>query len=230
MSSSVSRRIYRAAEAEDDVYVVGEGVRRFVPADETVTTVSSLLDGARRRAGQIVAEAEARAAGLIAQAEAECDRIREEAFEAGRAAGSSAGEGAITAQLDVIRAAAADGLALRNAMIEDAMPTIARAVALACRRVVGAAFEADPSLTAEACAEAVRSAAGQQILAIRVNPGVAEDVRASLVDVADYVRPDDGIEIGGCIIDVQNGTIDATLDARLSLMELGLRAAGGGAA
>jgi flagellar biosynthesis/type III secretory pathway protein FliH len=41
------------------------------------------------------------------------------------------------------------------------------------------------------------------------------------------VRPDDAVEAGGCIIDLRNGTIDATLDARLSLMELALREAGG---
>jgi len=228
--SSSARRIYRAPEAADEVYVVGEGVRRNLPADEAVTTVSSLLDGARRRAEQIVAAAEAEAAEVVATARAEAARMRQEGFEAGRIAGAAAAEAAVAAQLDLIRAAAAEGLAIRNAMIDDAMPTIARAVAMACRRVVGAAFEADPALTAEACAEAVRAAAGQQVLAIRVNPEVAADVRAALVDVAGYVRPDEGVPVGGCIIDVRNGTIDATLEARLSLMEQALRAAGGGEA
>jgi flagellar biosynthesis/type III secretory pathway protein FliH len=35
--------------------------------------------------------------------------------------------------------------------------------------------------------------------------------------------------MGGCLIDVRNGTIDASLDTRLSLMELALRDAGGAA-
>ena len=77
--------------------------------------------------------------------------------------------------------------------------------------------------------DAVRSAAGQEILSIRVNPGALDRVRASLVDVAGYVQPDDGIELGGCVIDLRDGTIDATLDARLDLMELALTSAAGGA-
>ena len=226
--SSSARRIYRAAEAEEDVFVVGETVRRHVPADDAVTTVASLLDGARKRAEQIIAAAETEAGTIIARAEAEAGGVRNAGFEAGRVAGMQSGQDAVAEQLALIRGAAGEGLAIRSAMIDEAMPAIARAVAMACRRVVGAAFEADPSLTADACADAIRAAAGQQIISIRVSPGVAGEVRAALVDVADYVRPDDGVEIGGCVIDLRNGTIDATLDARLSLMEAALLNAGGG--
>ena len=228
MSSSASRRIYRAPEAEEDVFVVGETVRRYVPADGTVSTVASLLDGARRRADHIVAEAEARAAEMIEQARQDAEAARQEGFEAGQAAGDATATETVAIYLAAIRAAAGEGVAIRDAMVAGAMPTIARAVAIATRRVVGAAFEADPNLTADACAEAVRRAAGQQILSVRVHPEAADGVRAALVDVADYVRPDAGIELGGCIIDVRNGTVDATLNARLSLMELALLSAGGG--
>ena len=126
-----------------------------------------------------------------------------------------------------IRQAAADGLAIRNAMIDEATPAMANAISLAARRVVGAAYQADPSLTADACADAVRAAAGQQILSIRVAPEALDAVRATLVDLADYVRPDSAIAAGGCVVDLKNGTLDATLDARLDLMELALKAAGG---
>ncbi len=104
---------------------------------------------------------------------------------------------------------------------------MANAIAMAARRVIGAAYQADATLTAEACADAIRAAAGQQILSIRVSPGALETVRAALVDVASYLRPDDAVAIGGCIVDLRNGTIDATLDARLELMEMALKAAGG---
>jgi flagellar biosynthesis/type III secretory pathway protein FliH len=35
------------------------------------------------------------------------------------------------------------------------------------------------------------------------------------------------VAIGGCLVDVRDGLIDATVDARLDLMELALSAAGG---
>ena len=231
MSLSASRRIFRPAESEDDVFVVGETVRRHVAADDPVTTVTNLLGGAKRRAETELAAAHDEATAIVARAEAEASAIREAAraagFQEGLRAGSTDAEGAAAGHLAILRAAAGEGLTIRDAMIDEAMPAIARAVAMACRRVVGAAFEADPGLTADACADAVRMTAGQQIISIRVSPDVLDSVRARLVDVADYVRPDDGVGLGGCVIDLRNGTIDATLDARLELMELALRAAGG---
>lgn len=231
MSSSVSRRIFRVETPEDDVFVVGGPLREAVPADGPLTTVSDLLDGAKRRAEHAVATAEEQAAALVAAAQAEAAAIREaarqEGYNAGLADGRDNSESDAAALVDLIRQAAAEGLAIRNAMIDAATPAIADAITMAARRVVGAAYQADPSLTAEACADAVRAAAGQQIVSIRVNPAALDAVRASLVDVADYLRPDDAIGIGGCVVDLRHGTIDATLDARLDLMELALRAAGG---
>lgn len=228
MSSSASRRIYRAEATEDDVFVVGGVAREFVAADGPVTTVTSLLDGARRRAEQIVEEANAGAEAILRRAEEAAGAVTREAQEAGMAEGARLAEQTAMECLELLRAAANDGLAIRDAMIQEAMPAIARAVAMACRRVVGGAFEADPSLTADACADAVRAAAGQQILAIRVHPEAAEPVRATLVDVAEFVQSDSAVALGGCLIDLRNGAIDATLDARLNLMEMALRDAGGG--
>ncbi len=232
MSSSASRRIFHVEDPEEEVFVVGGPLRESVATEGPLTTVSNMLDGAKRRAEHTISAAEEQATAIIAAAEAEAESIRREA----RAEGSNAGvhqgrEEALAeanAMLQLMREAAAEGLAIRNNMIEEAMPAIARAIAMAARRVVGAAYESDPSLTAEVAAEAVRAAAGQQILAIRVSPEALDSVRASLVDVADYVRPDEGVALGGCVIDLRNGTLDATLDARLDLMELALRAAGGG--
>ena len=229
MSSSVNRRIYRAAEADEDVFVVGETVRRYIPADGSVATVTDLLDGARRRAESIIAAAEADAAAIVARAEMAAEQVRQAGYEAGQAGGAALAADNAAEYLDVIRRAASEGLAIRDAMIDEAMPAIARAVAMACRRVVGAAFAADPGLTADACAAAVRAASGQQIISSRVSPEAADEVRTVLADVAQYIRPDTGVELGGCVIDLRNGTIDATLDARLSLMELALLSAGGGA-
>lgn len=228
MSSSASRRIYRSEDTADDVFVVGGRAREVVAAEGPVSTVASLLDGARRKADHIVAQAEAQAAAIVSEAEASASEVRRQAREAGVRDGNASAEADVAAHLDLIRAAAAEGLAVRAAMIDEALPAIARAVAMATRRVVGAAFLADPSLTADACADAVRASAGQQILQIRVNPGAFDAVRASLVDVADYVRPDDAVAMGGCLIDLRNGAIDASLDTRLDLMELALREAGGG--
>lgn len=227
MSSSASRRIFRVETPDDDVFVVGGPLREAVPAEGPLTTVSDMLEGAKRRAETTVAKAGQEAAEIIAAARAEAAAIRDAARQEGLADGRSNSEGESASLLQLIRQAAGEGLAIRDAMIDDATPAIANAVAMAARRIVGAAYQADPSLTADACAGAVKAAAGQHILSIRVNPEALDTVRAALVDVGSYIRPDDAVEIGGCIVDLRNGTIDATLDARLDLMELALRAAGG---
>lgn len=231
MNSSASRRIFRVETPGDDVFVVGGAAREALPTEGPLTTVSDMLDGARRRASSLVEAAEEQAEALLAAAEAEVAAIREAARQEGYATGLAAGrdnaEGDAAALVELLRRAAAEGLAIRNAMIDDATPAIANAITMAARRVVGAAYAADPSLTAEACADAVRAAAGQQILSIRVSPGTLDTVRAALVDVAEYIRADEAVAIGGCVVELRNGVIDATLDTRLDLMELALRAAGG---
>ncbi|MEO8540265.1 MAG: FliH/SctL family protein [bacterium] len=232
MSSLVNRRVFRSEASEEDVFVIGEPLQRTISAEGPLTTVSNLLDGAKRRGEQAIADAAGEASGIVESARAEADAIREEArrsgYEAGVASGHLKVDQEVAAYLETIREAAAEGVAIRDGLIDEAMPAIARAIAMATRRVVGAAYEADPSLIVDACSDAVRAAAGQQILSIRVNPEALETVRAGLLDVAEYVRPDTAIELGGCVIDLRGGSIDATLDARLSLMDLALQSAGGG--
>ncbi len=226
MNSSVNRRIFRAEES-DDVYVIGGPLRLALAADGPMATVTDLIAGAQRRGEAAVETARDEAEAIMASARTEAGSIHEAARLAGYAAGIQQAEANVAACIDTMRTAARDGLAIRDGVIDDAMPAMARAIAMAARRIVGAAYRDDPSLTNEACIEAVRAAAGQQILSIRVSPDAADSVRATLLDLADYVRPEAGVDIGGCIIDLRHGSIDATLDARLDLMELALRAAGG---
>ncbi|GIW13554.1 MAG: hypothetical protein KatS3mg062_0993 [Tepidiforma sp.] len=222
-------RIIRSASArpESDVFVVGAS-SPALPVDATVAT-----------AQEVIAAAEARAAAIIAEAEAEAARIRAAAAEevaaaAARAAAEARAEGLARAEaeardlLDLLRAAAREGLAIRDQVAAAAGPMLAEAVILAVRRIVGRAYAADPALTAAACEEAVRAAAGHDLLSIRVNPAVEAEVTAALGELGAYVRPDSAIEVGGCIVDVRNGTIDAALDTRISLAELTIRRAAGG--
>jgi flagellar biosynthesis/type III secretory pathway protein FliH len=220
-------RVIRAARSEEDVFVLGEGVRRSVPADATLASVAAVLEATDRRADALIEIAEEQAETIVADARAAADAVRAEAYEAGHAAGAARAESEAEAALALIRSAASEGEAIRDQIANQAAGLVARAVSLALRRIVGEYYEADPTRTVAACAEALRAAAGQDVVSIRVHPGLVQAVEASLTESAGYVKPDDAIEAGGCIVDLRNGTIDATLDTRLSLMELALREAGG---
>jgi flagellar biosynthesis/type III secretory pathway protein FliH len=229
MSSLAKRgRVYRgAAHDEDDVYVLGETVRATFPADTSVATVTDILAAAERRAAGVVAAAEARAGTILAQAEASAAAVRAAARADGVSAGQAEAESEISELVELVRAAAREGKSIRDGIASQAAAVVARATMLATRRIVGDHYAADPRETAAACAEAVRSASGQEIIAVRVNPALVAGVQAALVDVAAYVRPDDAIEVGGCIIDLRQGTLDATLETRLSLMQSALAEASG---
>ena len=131
--------------------------------------------------------------------------------------------------MDLVRAACKDGKAVRDQVAETSMSLLAEAVALATRRIAGEWYDADPRRTASICAEALRAASGQEVLSLACTPRSRSSYVATLGS-AGYVRPDDAVEIGGCLVDLASGTIDATLDSRLSLLELGLQHAAGGAA
>jgi flagellar biosynthesis/type III secretory pathway protein FliH len=220
-------RVIRAARSDEDVFVLGEGVRRSVPADATLASVAAVLEATDRRADALIEIAEEQAETIVAEARAAADAVRAEAYEAGHAAGAARAQSEAEAALALIRSAASEGEAIRDQIANQAAGLVARAVSLALRRIVGEYYEADPTRTVAACAEALRAAAGQDVVSIRVHPGLVQAVEASLTEAAGYVKPDDAIEAGGCIVDLRNGTIDATLDTRLSLMDLALREAGG---
>jgi flagellar biosynthesis/type III secretory pathway protein FliH len=217
----------RTSPDGDDVFVLGAARRPEFPSSGAVATAADVVAAAEERAAAIVADAEAQAAAVLAAAHANAASVtaaaRGEGFEAGRAAA----EAEVRDALGLIRTAAAEGKALRDQLAGQAAGVVARAVALGLRRLVGEYYEADPARTGAACAEAFRAAASQHVIAIRVHPGLVESLEVTLGGAARYLRPDDAVEIGGCIIDLRNGTIDASLEARLSLMEAALAAAGG---
>jgi len=206
---------------------VGHSAQRTFPVPGVLATASEVVESSHRHAEQNVADARAQAAAIVAAAEDSAETVRAAAHDEGYQAGLQRAAAEIAGYVDLARRAANEGKTVRDELASQAASVVGRAVSLALRRITAEYYEADPSRTAAAVAEALRAAAGQEILSIRVNAGLVEAVTSALSDVASYVRPDDGIAIGGCIIDLRNGTIDASLDARLDLMDLALREAGG---
>lgn len=229
MNSSARRlpRVFRQDTAGEAIFVIGESSRKGLPEHGAIATATEVVANAERRAAEIVARAGAEAGRLLAEAEAAAASITAAARDEGLADGRSQAEEAISHYVDLARQAAQEGKAVRDDIASQSASVVARAASLGVRRVVGEYYEQDPERTIAACSEALRAVAGQEVVCIRVNSAVEIAVRASLVDAAAYVRPDDGVDIGGCIIDLRHGTLDATLEARLTLMDLALARAGG---
>jgi flagellar biosynthesis/type III secretory pathway protein FliH len=225
MSSSPKlRRVFRESAPDDtEVFVIGESLREAFPTHSAIASADDVVAAVRTRAETESNVLRAQAVAVLAEAEAGREAAYQDGFEAGR----RDAEEQFAAFVDLARRAAEEGKAVRDALAEQSMAVVARAAALATRRIVAAHYDASPEATASACVDAMRAASGQDVLALRVNPAVAGSVQVALGEAGSYVRPDDSVEIGGCIVDLRQGTIDASLDARLSLMDLALAEAGG---
>ena len=221
-------RVIRSAMADDDIVVIGGMVQRAaLPGVGPVATAHEIVAAAEARAAELLAAAELRAAELIARANTHAAETVAAAREEGIQHGMAQAQAEAESLLAVLRSAAVDGAAIRDQIAAEASGVITRAVLIAVRRIVGEIYSDDPARTSAAVADALRAASSQEVVAIRVNPAVEPAVKAALVDVAAYIRPDDAVEIGGCLIDLRNGSIDASLDTRLSLMELAITSASG---
>jgi flagellar assembly protein FliH len=232
MSSSSSRRtrLLRAAPPQGEV-VVGVNSSALVdiaPLDAPLATAADIVAAAERRAADIIAAAERRAAELVAGVEAVRDEARRQGYAEGAAAARAEVEAEFAAHLELVRAAAQEGKRIRDQIASQSLAVVARAVELAVRRIVSDWYDAHPESTIALCEEALRLAPSEQLLSVRVHPSIAGRVEAALGDLGRYVRPHSAVELGGCIVDLEGGTIDATLDARLgSLSEALHRAVGG---
>ena len=222
--------IVPATVADDDVFLLGKRERAAVNLAGPVATAASLVTAAEARRSRADEEADLLLAEAHAAAEAVREAARREGFEAGRQQGFVAVAEELKQELALVRRAAEEGREVRDGIVEQASNVIAKAAMLVARRIVAEYYEADPTRTALAVEEAVRATATQQVISVRVHPSAAAAVHARLVDFDTVVTSDDGIDIGGCIIDVKSGQLDASLDARFTMMELALERATGGAA
>ena len=226
-SSAKPRRVFRPDGPGEDVFIVGQSQREQLPTHGPIADVQAVLEAAHERAAAIVAAAERHAMATVAGAESVAEEARGKAHSEGFEAGRMQAEAEFETCVALARRAAAEGKAIRDSIAEQSVALVAKAAALATRRMVAEYYEADPQRTLAICLEAVRASSGQQLLALRLHPSLGGAVQAALGDQAAYVRPDESVAIGGCIVDVRNGVIDASLDARLALMELAMAAAGG---
>ncbi len=165
-----------------------------------------------------VREARERAAAILAEAEVGA-RVR--ASEASIAAEARAAEAEAEARLDASAAAAAMLAAARatrdRALAEAEREVVALALAIA-RRLVGDAVEREPRLVEEFAAEAIERARGASRLRVLVSPldapALSELASSHRVPLA--VEPDASLARGDCVVHGDVGTIDATLETKLS--------------
>lgn len=164
---------------------------------------------------------------ILAAAREEGERILREAYEEGIQRGREAGEQEFRAAVDssVQALAQVSGAiqAAHRAFLDSLEPQVVSLVQSIAQRLLNREVRSDPELVAGTVREALNNIADRARLVVRLNPADLETVRnqkLSLLEDFDGVRQldmmgDEGVSLGGCIVESELMQVDAQLDSQL---------------
>lgn len=157
-------------------------------------------------------------------AAAEVEKLVEEAYDNGFAAGRSEAEESFAAVCRALSATIVEVGGVRERIIRESEESLLRLAVMVAKQVVQQELSMDRKILAQFVAEAVRAVADQDEIVIGLNPEDCRLVSANrhlyLGSVADKrqlsIKPDDTVPVGGCIVETPTGLIDARVEAQLA--------------
>ncbi len=187
----------------DDAPAGGKVVRRA--AFETGAAAEDVLERARQKAREIVGDAEARRQEILEQA-------REEGLRQGLAAWNDA----------QIQAAHE-----RDSYLAGCEQDVLRLAVRVAEKIIGESLKLDPALQVSIVREALRSVRQARQATIRVHPDAATEVEAKLEQLRRempegcvfVVKGDETVDPGGCVIQTDTSTVNASLRDQLRYFE-----------
>ncbi len=165
---------------------------------------------------------------LISRAQEEADTIKETAAKEGYRAGIEQAEIDISA----LRAKIADFVSAKKEVFEYIAPDILEISVDIARKIIKKEVEQDPQIILDSIVEVMRTISKEESrITVKVNPLQADLVKTELpeyissmgVDAKITVLADDTIEEGGCILNTNNGIVDASLDTQLDIIREALK-------
>lgn len=173
------------------------------------------------------AEAKSQAQQIIQKAYSEAERIRIEAeayrqrgYEEGKLQGAEDGKAELTeAILDLNRKT--------EEQFRHFEPELVKLSLKIAEKIIGRQMELDPALSVNIVSKALSSVRHQREIFLRVNPEDYEIIRVEKEKLLEQlsraqdidIRPDPQISRGGCLIESEVGTIEATLKKQLAAIE-----------
>lgn len=216
----MSSLIRKARNRDDAVVLTGgeSGEARVVAAGAAVTAARSeaeiILAAARE-------QAEALMVGACEEAAALHVRAYEEGFQQGHAESAAALEARFSALIEVLQIAAGDARGLRMQVLRNTERDAIELVLDIVGKILGERAVADPSYAVDLAERALARAGNQNIVRIRVHPERKEIVAAAFVERHDAagtpieIAGDQRLDLGGCVVDLRAGVVDASTDAQL---------------
>ena len=186
---------------------------------------------AQAEAEKIIEEAKAKAEEILAKAEADGQEKQKEAFNEGFEEGKKAGyeEGFKEAQrlIDMLHEIINTAIARRQEILEETEQQIVDMVILVSRKVIKVLSEQQVDVVKNNVLQALRKVKGKVNVTVRVN---MQDVKLTTEHAKEFldavqnienikVVEDSSVDIGGCIIDTDFGSIDARISSQLAELE-----------
>jgi len=210
-------------------------------AEETATTDSEhpaapSLDP-QAEAERIIADAKAEAHAIIARAEAEAEQVRANArqvgLQTGYADGKQAAETEAAEMIAAIRKVTQSAKIAHNQLLEDAESHLGQLGLAIAKKILTHSLTVEPEIITEIVAEVIDSAGIHGSCYVRVHPEDYKILQPHWDAVAHLQQPDEPWELiadshisrGGCMIDIEGGTIDARLQTKLAKIEAALEKA-----
>lgn len=212
-------------------------------ADPLKTEIDSRIEAAETEANRIVAQAEAKASDCIEKANQQVATILQQAKEDGRQSGYEEGlEQGKKAALEqmqqnlndaVMRAEHTLHLSQQEAqaMLASAERQIIDIAMSVARKILAREIEENPMVVLPIIKTALEKVRDQEQIVIRVNH---EDFDMALQAKQDLqkmigreqaltITADHAVDIGGCMIETPNGTVDARLDTQFEAVQQALQ-------
>jgi flagellar biosynthesis/type III secretory pathway protein FliH len=190
---------------------------------ERLEEAADIVEAARERSAELMRDA--------TEQLGEMERAGHRAgFDLGYAEGLQAAASELSSALELVQAAAREGKAIRDQLIESAEGELVTLVIAALERMVAIRVEQDPELVIETVRRGLDRVGAQRVVRVRVHPDDAQAVRAWLEERGGdgpqwELRADGGVTVGGCVIDTAAGEVNARLDVQLAQIAEQLREA-----
>ena len=161
---------------------------------------------------------------LISRAQEEADTIKETAAKEGYRAGIEQAESDIIA----LRSKIADFISSKQEVFEFIAPDILEISVDIARKIIKKEVEQDPQVILNSIVDVMRTLSKEEPrITVKLNPLQVDLVKTELpeyissmgIDAKITVIGDDTIEEGGCILNTNNGIVDASLDTQLEIIK-----------
>lgn len=178
-------------------------------------------------AGHVILEAQAKAYEKMVEAESEAKLIRKRAYDEAFLAGKEAAQQELEAKRTELATLLEEVEAERVSFFDRMEPEVARLSITIAEKVIARQLEVHPETVVDLVKNAMRRMQERETLRVRLNPDDVPIVRAAREDLLSEINGVQKLELiddrrvgrGGCVVESNNGVLDARIKTQLEEME-----------